>query len=199
MTGFLRPIFLALSLVLSVTLAAAPAGASEGAIRGQPPSIHDLSIDELYEMLKVAPSEEAAEPAEGEILRRLRDSGSDTIDLFMAWATSAINEKEYGAALDMLDRVVMLKPDYVEGWNKRATVHFAQKEYGKSVADIEKVLQIEPRHFGALVGLGLILKDMDENQDAIAAFTAALEIHPHMEKAREFLEELEKEEAGKAI
>ncbi|MBZ8135342.1 tetratricopeptide repeat protein [Afifella sp. IM 167] len=195
MTGFLRPLLLAALLAA----AAVPAGAADDMARTHPTSIHELSTDQLFEMLKVAPSEAAAKPAEAEILRRLGQSGSDTVDLFMSWAVSAINDEEYGAALDVLDRVVTLEPGYVEGWNKRATVHFAQKEYGKSIADIERVLRIEPRHFGALVGLGLILKEMEENENAISAFKAALDVYPHLEKAREFLEELQKEEAGKSI
>ncbi|WP_026381613.1 tetratricopeptide repeat protein [Afifella pfennigii] len=184
---------------LALTLAGMPAMAANDFTNPHPPSLRELSNDELYQMLDVAPSEEAAKPAEREILRRFHESGSDTIDLFMSWAIRAMSEKEYGAALDILDRVVTLKPDYAEGWNKRATVHFAAKDYGKSVADIEKTLQIEPRHFGALVGLGLILKEMEEREEAMAAFKAALDIHPHLQNAQKILEELEKEAAGEAI
>ncbi|MCF1504066.1 tetratricopeptide repeat protein [Afifella sp. H1R] len=168
-------------------------------MRHEAPSLRDLSQDDLFEMLKVAPNEASAKPAESELLRRFRESDSDTIDLFMGWASRAMNGEEWGAALDVLDRVVILDPGFAEGWNKRATAHFAQKEYGKSIADIERTLQIEPRHFGALVGLGMILRELDEKDEAIAAFKAALAIHPQLTEAREALEELEKEQAGQEI
>ena len=48
-----------------------------------------------------------------------------------------------------------VKPDYVEAWNRRATIYYMKKDYGHALADIREVLKREPRHFGALAGLGL--------------------------------------------
>ena len=54
--------------------------------------------------------------------------------------------------------IVKIKPDYVEGWNRRATLRFADKDYGGSLADIREVLGREPRHFGALSASALSCK-----------------------------------------
>ena len=59
-------------------------------------------------------------------------------------------------ALADIDKIIELAPDYVEGWNQRATVLFMLGRDTESVRDIQQVLRIEPRHFGALAGLGLI-------------------------------------------
>ena len=53
-------------------------------------------------------------------------------------------------------RVIEKKPDFAEGWNKRATAYFMIGEFDKSMLDINQTLKLEPRHFGALDGMGLI-------------------------------------------
>lgn len=153
-------------------------------------------IDALFKTLQTTEDEAEADRAERAILASWLRSGSDTIDLLMRWSMQAIDEKKYQVALDLLDSVTTLKPDYAEGWNKRATTYFMIGNYGQSIADIETVLRIEPRHFGALSGLGLILRDVGKREEALAIFRHALEINPTLEKVREAAEELEKETAG---
>ena len=58
-------------------------------------------------------------------------SGSATVDLMMHWVAAAMAAKDYALALDYLDRIVTMKPDYAEGWNKRATVYFLTGDYAK--------------------------------------------------------------------
>jgi len=162
-------------------------------------ALETLPLDRLYQQLAASPDPAAAAPYEAELLRRYHDSGSDTADLLLSWAMQAIREKSYATALDVLDRVVVLKPDFAEGWNKRATVYYLQRDFGQSIADIEKVLRLEPRHFGALVGLGMIFKDLDDEERAMEAFRRALAVHPHLEGARKTLDEMEKNAKGRRI
>lgn len=155
--------------------------------------------DLLFDRLAASRSRRAARPFESELLRRFHDSGSDTADLLLSWAAEAINDKAYGTALDLLDRIIMLRPDFAEAWNKRATVHFMNEQYGKALSDIERTLALEPRHFGALSGLAVILREIDKPATAIIALRQALEVHPHLEDAKELLEKLEAKEAGHDI
>ena len=83
-------------------------------------------------------------------------------------------------ALRAFDAVVTVAPDYAEGWNKRATVRYALGDLAGSAEDIQRTLVLEPRHFGALSGLGLVRLAQDRPADALAAFEAALKIHPHL-------------------
>jgi len=86
-----------------------------------------------------------------------------------------------------------MMPDYVEGWNKRATVHFLLDDYERALADIEQVLLREPRHFGAMSGLGIIFRDIGETDRAIEVFRTALELDPYLENVREALDKIESE------
>jgi len=137
-------------------------------------------LDKLFENLKATKSNADAKPIERKIWRLWLESGSDTIDLLMTRVMKAMEKKDYAAALDLLDRIVHLRPGYAEGWNKRATVHFLLGNHAKSVADIEQVLIREPRHFGAMSGLGLILQQLGREKKALKLFRMALKIHPHM-------------------
>ena len=192
--------WLAAALVALGGLAAGPALAQADLdARPAPQSISEMPLDLLFDRLAASRSERSARPYEAEILRRFHRSGSDTADLLLSWSAQAVNDKEYGAALDLLDRLIILKPDFAEAWNKRATVHFMTEQFGKAVSDLRQTLALEPRHFGALSGLGVILREVGRDQGAIAALRQALEIHPHLDDARELLEKLEAKEAGHDI
>jgi len=119
--------------------------------------------------------------AEQEIQRRWSRSGSATIDLLMGWSQQSLAAKDFGRALDFLDQVVMLKPDFAEGWNRRATIYYLADDYGKALADLEKVLALEPRHFGALAGIGMIFRDIDRKAEALEAFEKAMALDPYLE------------------
>ena len=154
-------------------------------------------LDSLFERLKSTADIEAAKAAENDIIVIWLESGSDTVDLLMRWTLDAVEAKNFALALDYLDRIVTMRPDYAEGWNKRASVHFLLDDYSKAIADIEQTLALEPRHFGALSGLGKIMRDLGDNQQAAFAYRLALEIDPHLDDVKAGLKEIEAEEAGR--
>src|SRR5579872_237775 len=120
--------------------------------RGDP--AHNL--DFLFEALKLAPDDETAKAIENRIWALWIVSRSDTTNLLMMRVKTAVEAKDDDIALKLLSAIIKIKPDYVEAWNRRATIYYTRKDYGKALADIREVLKREPRHFGALAGLGLI-------------------------------------------
>jgi tetratricopeptide (TPR) repeat protein len=154
------------------------------------PGDRGARLDQLFETLRTARDAPAARAAEHAILAIWNDSGSATVDLLMSWAAKAADQRDYAGALDFLDRVISLKPDYAEGWNKRATVYYLIDDYGKSIADIENVLKLEPRHFGALAGFGSILRDLGEDEKALAVYRRALDLDPRLDSVRKAIDKL---------
>lgn len=193
-----RPFLLLLVLAL---IAAVPARAETGDAASvlTPGMIGEFTLDELFAQLPENAGSSSGKRIEAEILRRLIKSGSDTADLLMSWAVDAMEARNFPLALDVLDQIVLIKPEYVEGWNKRATVYFMMNDYSASLADIRRTLALEPRHFGALSGLGVILEELDRKSEAIRVYQRALEINPQLDKVRESLEALEKQTAGQGI
>jgi tetratricopeptide (TPR) repeat protein len=157
------------------------------------------NLDFLFEALKAAPDADAAKLVEGRIWALWLTSGSDTADLLMSRVKTATEAKDTKLAIQLLDAVIQLKPEYVEAWNRRATIHFSNKDYSKSLADIRQVLAREPRHFGALTGLGVIMQEFNEDKLALEAFRRALAVNPHLQKVPDFVKSLTEKVEGRDI
>jgi len=157
------------------------------------------NLDFLFEALKVAPDAETSKAIEERIWSLWFHSGSDTADLLMARARAAVDGKETDLGLQLLDSIIKFKPDYVEAWNRRATIHFAQKDYGQAIEDIRQVLAREPRHFGALTGLGLIMQEIGDDKRALEVFRRALAVNPHLERVPDLVKELATKVEGRDI
>jgi tetratricopeptide (TPR) repeat protein len=156
-------------------------------------------LDFLFGALKAAPDPASAKHVEGRIWALWTQTSSDTTMLLMTRAKTAIEKKQPEVALKLLDKVVRLKPEYVEGWNRRATLYYLQNDYAKSMADIQEVLKREPRHFGALAGLGMIMQEVGDDKRALDAFRKALEINPHLEKLPDMVKSLTEKVEGRPI
>lgn len=161
------------------------------------PFSEDLEF--LFGALKVAPDEASAKAIEQRIWAQWMVSTSDTANLLMTRVRTAIEAKDTDLAIKLLDGIVKIRPDYVEGWNRRATLYYMKKEYGRSLADIREVLRREPRHFGALAGLGLILQDIGDDKRALDAYRRALDVYPRLQRIPDVVKKLQEEVEGRDI
>jgi tetratricopeptide (TPR) repeat protein len=157
------------------------------------------NLDRLFEALKVAPDDESAKYVEGRIWALWFASGSDTANLLMTRVKAAVEGKDVDLAITLLNSIIDIKPDYLEAWNRRATLYFMQKNYSAALADIHQVLAREPRHFGALSGLGIILQEFGDDKRALEAFRRALAIHPHLERIPDLAKKLAEKVDGRDI
>ena len=156
-------------------------------------------LDFLFGALKAAPDEASAKHVEARIWALWLQTPSDTAALLMLRAKAAMDARQMDVAQKLLDAVVKLRPDYVEGWNRRATLYYLRNDYAHSLEDIEQVLIREPRHFGALAGLGMIMQDIGDEKRALDAFRKALAINPHLEKVPELVKTLSEKVEGRDI
>lgn len=196
---------LALAAILALPLAS-PVSAEPGGWTEAPDKVpraprgdRTKNLDFLFEALKAAPDADAAKLVEGRIWALWLASGSDTADLLMSRVKKATDAKDTKLAVRLLDAVIELKPEYIEAWNRRATIHFSNKDYSRSLADIRQVLAREPRHFGALTGLGVIMQEFGEDKFALEAFRRALAVNPHLSKVPDFVKTLAEKVEGRDI
>jgi tetratricopeptide (TPR) repeat protein len=158
-----------------------------------------LNLDKLFEALKIAPSEESAKFVENRIWALWVAAGGDTGNLLMSRVKTAMDGKDYDLAIKLLNAIIDIRPDYVEAWNRRATVYYTKKDFANSLADIREVLKREPRHFGALSGLGMIMQELGDDKLALEAFRRALAVHPKLEKIPDMVKRLTEKVEGRDI
>jgi len=157
---------------------------------------NDPGLVPLFQKLKTAPDRETGREIEifiWHIWSKTRTAGGGVL---LRQGEQYMNEGKHEAALESFDALVVIEPDFAEGWNKRATVHYLMGNLDASVADIQHTLTLEERHFGALSGLGLIYDALGQKEAALKAFRAALDIHPNMDSIRRRAEELVEETEG---
>ena len=153
----------------------------------------------LLGALTVAPDDTSAKAIEDRIWALWMVSGSDTVDVLMSRVKEASDAENYTLAIRLLDAVIEIDPDFVEAWNRRATIFFLKKDYSSSLADIMHVLAQEPRHFGALAGLGTILEEVGDDRHALDAYRKALAVHPHLKGVAEHVKSLTDKVEGRDI
>ncbi|MDE2380107.1 tetratricopeptide repeat protein [Bradyrhizobium sp.] len=157
------------------------------------------NLDFLFGALKAAPDEVSAKHVEARIWAIWLHTPSDTAALLMTRAKTAVDAQKIDVAIKLLDSVIKLRPDYIEAWNRRATLYYMQNDYSRSLADIQQVLIREPRHFGALAGLGMIMQELGDEKRALDAYRKALAINPHLDKIPEQVKSLTEKVEGRDI
>ncbi len=144
---------------------------------------NDERLDALFVRLLEAPGPLEAQQVEGRIWTIWIQSDDGAVQVLMHDGLEALKQGNYPRALGKFEQMVLIAPDFAEGWNKRATVHYLLGNYEQSLADIDKTLELEPRHFGALTGRGLVYAELEDPQRALEAFEDALAIHPNLTSA----------------
>jgi tetratricopeptide (TPR) repeat protein len=128
------------------------------------------------------------ENAESSMWQVWSRSGDPTIDRLFATGLEQMNARQGEQAVETFSEIIRRKPDFAEGWNKRATVYYLLGEYQKSLADCDEVMKRNPYHFGALSGYGMIYMQLDQPAIALEYFERALRVNPNLESTRQTIE-----------
>ena len=136
------------------------------------------ALDRLMHRLAETQDPDEAKGIAALVERMWMESGSDTADLLMTRALTAMEGKRVDVAAALLDKIIELRPGWAEAWNRRATLRFLDGDDTGSMEDISHVLALEPRHFGALSGMGYILARHGEDAAALRTMRRALSIYP---------------------
>jgi tetratricopeptide (TPR) repeat protein len=120
-------------------------------------------------------------------------SGDKEIDRLFAAGVQEMSEGRWDDAVSTFTKVIARKPEFAEGWNKRATVYYLMGEYQKSLADCDEVMKRNPFHYGALSGYGMIYGQLDQPLRALEFYEQALGVNPNLDGVRHAVEILRDE------
>jgi tetratricopeptide (TPR) repeat protein len=147
-------------------------------------------LDTLFVRLRTAPDANEAEAIEQQIWAVWTHSDRPEVDRLMRQGAEAMANGDYTSAIGIFDRLVALAPNFPEGWNKRATVHYLRGDYAASLQDIARTLALEKRHFGALSGQGTIYLTQGNLRAALRSFEAVLALSPQAQGTRKLVNAL---------
>ena len=164
-----------------------------------PPPTPEMRLAELYARLAKAKDQDEAQGIAGALERQWLFTTSDTASLIMTRALGAMQSQKLPLALELLDKLVALEPQWAEAWNKRATVRFMADDYAGSMEDISHVLALDPKHFGALMGMGTILQRSGNDKRALEAYRRAHEVYPALDNVKRVIDQLAPEVDGRDI
>ena len=117
-------------------------------------------------------------------------SGEDAVDQLFAVGVEQMRQRQLDPAIATFSQVIRRKPEFAEGWNKRATIYFMLGDYSKSLSDCDEVVRRNPYHWGALSGYGMIYLQLDQPARALEYFEKALAVNPNLSRVADTIEEL---------
>ena len=155
-------------------------------------NVYSDNLNILFKELLNARNLQQAEKLEDQIWNKwTRHPNNDYLTNKLENGTYSMYHQQYRMALKLFTEVINEDPQWAEGWNKRATVHFMMGNFDQSMQDIIKTLELEPRHFGALDGMGLIFIHQGQFQQAIDVYDKMLEIFPFSVKTMDKKERIQ--------
>jgi len=130
--------------------------------------------------------------AEGSLWHVWSRSGDAQVDALFQTGVRQMTEGAPDDAIQTFSEIIRRKPEFAEGWNKRATVYYMVGEFDKSLHDCDEVIKRNPTHWGVLSGYGQIYLALDKPERALEYFERALAINPNLKGVEAAVVELRK-------
>ena len=119
-------------------------------------------------------------------------SGHEEVDRLFATGVEQMGERRLDAAVETFTRIIERRPDFAEGWNKRATAYYLLGDYRRSLDDCHEVMARNPYHWGALSGYGMIYMQLDQPARALGYLEKALAVNPNLDQVAQTIEALKR-------
>lgn len=89
----------------------------------------------------------------------------------------------YKKALALLNRAVLIAPEYAEVYNSQGIVLLEQREYEKACLSFERAISLKSEYSNAHANLGNSLKGLGELSKACTSYSTAIKIDPNNREA----------------
>ncbi|MCE2510811.1 MAG: tetratricopeptide repeat protein [Alphaproteobacteria bacterium] len=174
--------FLAALLVLGLVVLPSPSKAAQD----------DPRLDELFVQLKAETDPEEARTIEDNIWLLWIESGDAGTDRLFDRGREALIRGDMEIALAIGTEITGRAPNFAEGWYMCSTILYQMGNVDHALRYAQKAIKLEPRHFPALMGIGVIHLQQGHDEEALMAFRQALDVDPHLTQAHQIMDELTK-------
>lgn len=155
-------------------------------------------LDLLFEHLLEAEPDEVGR-IQDQIVTQWGKSGSAAMDLLLRRGEDAIEAGTPDIAVQHYSALVDHAPDFAEGYNGRATAYYQLGLYGPAIDDLRQVLVLEPRHFGAMIGVAVVLEELGRADDALEVWQKIASFSPNDPEVLAVIERLQVQQSGEAL
>ena len=156
----------------------------------------EAELKQLFDQLKKSTDSSIALEIENKIWKiwsthPSNDRRGYRLTELLAQGSFLMSKEEFNKAYEIFSQIILVDPNWSEGWNKRATVLYLMGKYENSLDDIDEVLKRESRHFGALSGQALVQIQLKNYEKAINSYKAAQKIYPSIKGAEIMIPQLQ--------
>ncbi len=166
-------------ILIALALVAGPAFATECPA----PADTSAELAALFEKARAAPNFQAGRVVSDKMwkvwLRAPDDAAQEVLDRGLRRRDAY----DFLGAMAEFDRLVDYCPNYAEGFNQRAYIHFLREEYEAALVDLDAALALQPQHVAAQSGRALTLMNLGRIQEARAQLLEAVENNPWLSEA----------------
>lgn len=166
-------------ILLALALFTTPAFAANCPV----PVDHTDELTELFEKARAAPDFRAGRVVSDRMwqvwLRAPNPAAQEVLDRGMRRRDAY----DFLGALQEFDRLVEYCPEYAEGFNQRAYIHFLRQDYEMALVDLDMALALQPLHVAAQSGRALTLMNLGRIPEARKQMLIAVENNPWLSEA----------------
>ncbi|GAA4390953.1 tetratricopeptide repeat protein [Hymenobacter koreensis] len=148
-------------------------------------------LDELFQRLRTATATLEVEALQQGIWQLWLEIDDTALSKRLESGMRDMAAGEYQRAILDFTYLIEHRPDYAEGWNKRATAYYLRGEYRASLNDIAQTLKREPRHFGALSGKATIQRMLGDHRGGLRTLRRLARLCPHLPGLQEQLRDVQ--------
>lgn len=159
----------------------------------------DARLEILFERLKKAQDEEAAELIAEDIWALWLESGSASVNLVLRRGADAQKKKNIKVARRLYDETTKLRPEFAEGWARSSRLALEENNLSRALNEAAKTLVLEPRHFYALWTMGNVFEQLGRGNEALESYREANKLHPQLKAVKDRLSELESDINGDVL
>lgn len=139
---------------------------------------HSASLAKLISDIQAAQSEAEAREVSNKMWGFWADAPNEQAQAMLDRGMSKRAEWDLLGAKKDFDKLVAYCPNYAEGYNQRAFVHFLSQNFQEALSDLDRALDISPDHIAALSGRALSLIGLNRVDEARETLLIALELNP---------------------